>query len=69
MQNVPAQWQKCYTFENNDSQTDLGIMMSKMNSRYLHIAERLKRPGVKKLSESLRTPLKMISQCDKQNLY
>lgn len=35
MQNIPAQWEKSCTFERNDSQTDLGIMKSKMNSQYL----------------------------------
>lgn len=51
MQNIPAQWEKSYTFESNDSQTDLGIMKSKMNSHYLSMAEQhlLKRTGVKKL--------------------
>lgn len=50
MQNIPEQWEKSYTFKNNDSQTDLGIMKNKMNSHYLNMAKQhlLERAGVEK---------------------
>lgn len=73
MQNVPTQWGKSYTFESSDSETDLGIMKSKVNSSYyLNVTKQhlLKGASMKELISSLHILLKrIISQCDKQFPY
>lgn len=72
MQYIPTQWGKSYSIESSDSETDLRIMKSKVNSSYnLNVTKQhlLKRSGVKELISSLHIPLKrIISQCDKQFL-
>lgn len=68
MQHIPTQSGKSYSFESSDSETDLGIMKSKVNSSYnLNVTKQhlFKRSGVKELISSLHIPLKrIISQCD-----
>lgn len=58
-----------YTFESSDSETNLGIMKSKVDSRYyLNVSKQhlLEGASGKELISSLHIPLKrIISQCDK----